>query len=81
MEYKESEFMLYQKGKSFQQAITHRLGRPPEKPSEVFDALNTQTRIDLTNNKMTVFEGLYGWSYTVKSGRSGEVFMLTKENL
>jgi hypothetical protein len=83
MEYGKNEHELYQEGKLFTQAIHHKLGHPTqtENPQEVINALKLELQEKIKNDKLRVFEGIYGWAYTVKYGQAGEVKMLAKEDL
>lgn len=83
MQYNETEYTLYQKGKVFSQAIAKKLGHPTQtdNPQEVIDALRLDLQEKIKKEKLRVFEGIYGWAYTTQYGRAGEVTMLTKEDL
>ena len=83
MQYHDTEYNLYERGKQFTQAITRKLGHPTQadNPQEVINTLKPELQERIKSEKLRVFEGIYGWAYTVKYGQAGEVKMLTKEDL
>jgi hypothetical protein len=80
MEYANTDHEIYRQGAMFYQAIKRKLGHDPVSPEEVYEALNDEAKERIAKLKSQVFEGVFGWAYTLK-GRSGEVCMLKRDDL
>jgi hypothetical protein len=83
MDYNETEYTLYQKAASFNQAILHKLGHPVDTgdTKQIFDSLKPEVQKKITEGNLRIFESQYGWGYTTQYGRAGEITMLTKDDL
>jgi hypothetical protein len=84
MDYGKTDHELQKEGARFYQAITKKLnGVPPanDEAIKVKQALKPELQDRLTRERLVVFESNYGWAYTVGYGRSGDVTMLTPNDL
>jgi hypothetical protein len=83
MEYAENDHTAARKGAIFAQALARKLNHAPaqDKPEEVISVLKPELQEKIKKEKLRIFEGLYGWCIAPKYGQSGQVTMLTKEDL